>query len=143
MPRRSLHRAVSSLTLVVLVALPLAACGDDATTDSRDFCDSGMEQLSEVEATGAYADEPEEFADAVTELHDGFESIEAPAAIATDWATLSQLFADLDDTLQSIDLSDSDAFSAALSDYSDRADTDEITTASDNISNYFTENCGD
>jgi hypothetical protein len=143
MPRRLVRRAVPSVVLLALVVAPLAACGSGDGTDdeAQDFCDAGEEAFSELEATGALGDDPEAFAAAVTELHEGFASLQPPEEIAADWSTFTAAFGDLDDALQSIDLSDEDAFAQALTDFSEQAESDEITTASDSISTYLSANC--
>lgn len=140
MTRRLVRRAVPSLAALALV-VPLAACSSDGTDEAQDFCDAGEQAFSELDATGALGDDPEAFAQAVSDLHDGFASLDAPDAIAADWSTFTDAFGDLDASLQAIDVTDTDAFAQALTDFSERAESDEITTASDNISTYLSENC--
>ncbi len=141
MTRRLPRRVVQLLAATALV-VPLAACsgGGDAD-DVQAFCDSGEEAFAEVDATGSLSDDPEAFAQQVSDLHEGFDSMDPPADIADDWEVFTQAFGDLDAALQDIDPTDTEAFNQALTDFSEQASSDELTTASDNIGTYLTDNC--
>jgi hypothetical protein len=119
--------------------VPLAACsgGDDVQA----FCDQGEETFAEVDATGALGDDPEAFAQAVTDLHDGFASMDPPEEISAEWGQFTDLFGGLDESLQGIDVTDQEAFLGALTDFSETAGSDDLTEASDTISTFITENC--
>lgn len=133
------HRAWAGLAVAALV-VPLAACsgGDD---DVQAFCDQGEEAIAEVDAAGSLGSDPEAFAQAIADAREGFESVEAPAEIEEDWAVFTSTFGDLDDALQDIDATDQEAFTAALQEFAETANSDDLATAGDNLSTYISENC--
>jgi hypothetical protein len=138
LPRPAVRRVLAGVTLAALV-VPLAACsGED---EVQAFCDQGEEAMAEVDAAGSLGNDPEGFAQAISDARDGFESVEAPEEIAGDWETFTQTFGDLDDALDEIDPTDQEAFTAALSEFAERASSEELSTAGDNLSTYITENC--
>jgi hypothetical protein len=138
LPRPAVRRALAGVALAALV-VPLAACsgGDDVQA----FCDQGEEAMAEVDAAGSLGNDPEAFAQAISDARDGFESVEAPEEIAADWETFTRTFADLDDALDEVDPTDQEAFTAVLSDFAETASSDDLSTAGDNLSTYVTENC--
>jgi hypothetical protein len=138
LPRPAVRRALAGVALAALV-VPLTACsgGDDVQA----FCDQGEEAMAEVDAAGSLGNDPEAFAQAISDARDGFESVEAPEEIAADWETFTQTFADLDDALDEVDPTDQEAFTAVLSEFAETASSDDLSTAGDNLSTYVTENC--
>jgi hypothetical protein len=138
LPRPAVRRALAGVALAALV-VPLAACsgGDDVQA----FCDQGEEAMAEVDAAGSLGNDPEAFAQAISDARDGFESVEAPEEIAADWETFTRTFADLDDALDEVDPTDQEAFTAVLSEFAETASSDDLSTAGDNLSTYVTENC--
>jgi hypothetical protein len=138
LPRPAVRRALAGVALAALV-VPLAACsgGDDVQT----FCDQGEEAMAEVDAAGSLGNDPEAFAQAISDARDGFESVEAPEEIAADWETFTRTFADLDDALDEVDPTDQEAFTGVLSEFAETASSDDLSTAGDNLSTYVTENC--
>ena len=140
LPRPAVRRALPVLAAGAL-ALGLTGCSDDADDTSADFCSQAEEAFARVDATGALGDDPEAFAAAVTEQREGFESIEAPPEIADAWATFTTVFAQLDDALQDVDTTDQEAVSAALAEFSESAEADDLSDASDRIGTYLTESC--
>lgn len=133
------RRTLAGLALAALV-VPLAACsggGDDVQA----FCDQGEDAIAEVDAAGSLGTDPEAFAQAIADAREGFESIDAPAEIEDDWAVFTSTFGDLDDALQDIDPTDQEAFTAALQEFSETADSEDLSTAGDNLSTYISENC--
>ncbi len=139
LPRPAVRRALPVLAAGAL-ALGLTGCsGDDDT--SAGFCSQAEEAFARVDATGALGDDPEAFARAVAEQREGFESIEAPPEIADDWATFTAVFAQLDDALQDVDTTDQEAVAAALAEFSESAEAQDLSDASDRIGTYLTESC--
>lgn len=139
MIRRTRRRSLSVAVLVPSFAL-LAACSSGGD-DVQAFCDGAQESLAGVEATGSLGDDPEAFAAAIAEQRRGFDALEPPAEIAADWDTFTSAFADLDDALQGVDTTDQDAVNQVLTDFSESADSEELSTASDNVGTFLTESC--
>lgn len=123
--------------------LPLAACTGGGQDDATTFCDQGESSLAEIDAAGALSDDPAGFADAVSEISDGFAQADPPSEIADDWRTLGGVFADLDASLQDVDPEDQDAFAAALTDFSEQANSTALADASDRVSTYISTTCTD
>lgn len=137
--RRAARRAVAGAALLGL-ALPLAACsGDDDRVQA--FCSAGEDAMTEITAAGSLSDDPQAFADAIAEARDQFDEVEAPDEIADAWGTFTSTFADLDDALTDIDPTDQEAFTAALQEFAESADSEDLATASDDLSAFTTENC--
>lgn len=134
------RRTLAGLALAALV-VPLAACSGGGEDDVQAFCDQGEEAIAEVDAAGSLGSDPEAFAQAIADAREGFESVSAPAEIEDDWAVFTSTFGDLDDALQDIDATDQEAFTAALQDFAETADSDDLSTAGDNLSTYISENC--
>ena len=133
------RRTLVGLALAGLL-VPLAACsggGDDVQA----FCDQGEEAIAEVDAAGSLGSDPEAFAQAIADAREGFESVEAPSEIEDDWAVFTSTFGDLDDALQEIDATDQEAFTAALQEFAETANSEDLSTAGDNLSSYISENC--
>lgn len=130
------RRALAGASLAV-VLVPLTACSQGG----GGFCDSGEQVLTEVDAAGALSGDPEAFAEAISDVRDGFESVEAPEEVADDWAAFTRVFTDLDDVLQQVDLSDQEAFQAAVTQFVESAESDELSDAGDGLTSYFTEHC--
>ncbi|MEV7973658.1 hypothetical protein [Cellulomonas sp. NPDC089187] len=131
---------LASATACLALLLPLAACtggGDDATT----FCEQSESTLAEVDAAGTLGDDTAGFVDAVSEISDGFTQADPPSEIADDWRTLGGVFADLDEQLQAVDPEDQDAVAAALTGFSEQANSTSLADASDRVSRYIAENC--
>jgi len=136
--RPSRRRALAGVALLALIA-PLAACsGDDGV---QEFCDQGEEAMTEVTASGELSSDPEAFAQAISDARDRFDDVEAPAEVADSWEVFTSTFADLDDALAEIDPTDQEAFTAALQEFAESADSEDLATASDELSAYTTENC--
>jgi hypothetical protein len=137
--RRARHRALAGAALLTL-ALPLAACsGDDDRVQA--FCSAGEDAMTEITAAGSLSEDPQAFADAIAEARDQFEEVDAPEEIADAWSVFTSTFADLDDALTDIDPTDQEAFTAALQDFAESADSEDLATASDDLSAFTTENC--
>lgn len=132
------RRLLAGVALAAL-ALPLAACSGEDQVQA--FCDDGESAIAEIDAAGSLGDDPEAFAEAVADAREGFEGVEAPDEIADDWAVFTRTFGDLDDALQDIDPSDQEAFTAALTEFAETANSDDLSTAGDNLSTYISENC--
>lgn len=142
MTRRTRRRALPAAALLVLVpSIALLAACSGGGDDVQAFCDGAEESLAGIEATGSLGDDPEAFADAISEQRQGFDALEPPAEIADDWATFTGAFADLDDALQAVDTTDQDAVNQVLTDFSESADSEELSTASDNVGTFLTESC--
>ncbi|GIG35981.1 hypothetical protein [Cellulomonas pakistanensis] len=137
--RRAARRAVAGAALLGL-ALPLAACSGDAERVQA-FCDAGEDAMTEITAAGSLSDDPQAFADAISEARDQFDEVEAPDEIADAWGVFTSTFADLDDSLEGIDPADQEAFTAALQEFAESADSEDLATASDDLSAFTTENC--
>ncbi|WP_454050773.1 hypothetical protein [Cellulomonas sp. Marseille-Q8402] len=138
--RPSVRRHAWAGLAVAALVVPLAACsggGDDVQA----FCDQGEDAIAEVDAAGSLGSDPEAFAQAISDAREGFESVEAPAEIEDDWAVFTRTFGDLDDALQDIDATDQEAFTAALQEFAETADSEDLSTAGDNLSTFITENC--
>lgn len=119
--------------------VPLTACsGND---EAQAFCDQAEAAFAEVSASDQLGDDPAEFAQAVSDQSDGFASIEPPSEISGEWGVLTQVYADLDDALSSVDLSDTESYSQVLADFSEMANAEKLTTAFDAIGSYLSENC--
>lgn len=136
-PARS-RQLLSGLALGALL-LPLAACSGGGDTEA--FCQGGEDATAEMTAAGELANDPQAFADAISDARAGFEDLDAPEEIAADWEVFTTTFGELDDSLQEIDPTDQEAFLNALTEFSEQADSDDLTTASDNLSTFFAENC--
>lgn len=133
------HARLGALTAVAALALTLTACsgGDDVQA----FCDSGEAAFGDVDASATDVSDPESFAQTVSDLHDGFAKVDAPDEISDDWDVFESTFGDLDKKLDGIDTSDTEAFTNALTDFSETASSDEFTDASTHITDYINENC--
>lgn len=137
--RRAPRRTAAGAALLAL-AVPLAACsGDDDRVQA--FCSAGEDAMSEITAAGSLSDDPQAFADAIGSARDQFDEVEAPDEIADSWEVFTSTFADLDDALSDIDPSDQEAFTAALQEFAESADSEDLSTASDELSSFTTENC--
>lgn len=136
--RPTARRALTAAALAALV-VPLMACSGDS--EAQAFCDQAEAAFAEFSASDELGDDPAEFAQVVSDQSDGFASIEPPSEISGEWGVLTRVYADLDDALSSIDVSDTEAYSQVLADFSELADTEELTTAFDTIGSYLGENC--
>jgi hypothetical protein len=105
------------------------------------FCSAGEDAMTEITAAGSLSEDPQAFADAIAEARDQFEEVDAPEEIADAWSVFTSTFADLDDALTDIDPTDQEAFTAALQDFAESADSEDLATASDDLSAFTTENC--
>lgn len=133
-PRRSLL-----LVAAAVLTLPLvAACSGD----EPDFCTQGEAAIAQGDATGALIDDPEAFAEGVTEVRKIFDDTDAPDEIADDWGALTDMYDQLDEALRDIDVTDSAAFTAALNDFAEVAGSQELADSSDAVSTYFSAHCG-
>jgi hypothetical protein len=139
-PRRRLPVALVTSVALVPVAALLAACSSEGD-DVQAFCDGAQGSLAGIDATGSLGDDPAAFAAAISEQRQGFDALRPPREIAADWETFTQAFADLDDALQAVDTSDQDAVNQALTEFSASADSEELSTASDNVGTFLTESC--
>jgi hypothetical protein len=141
MTRRA--RSLAVLPVVAALLVPLSACsgGGEDEDAVQEFCDQGEQTFAEVDATGSLGSDPEAFAEAVTNLHEGFVAMDPPAEIAAEWEQIGDLFGQLDDSLQSIDLTDQAAFQAALTEFSETAGSEDATAASDAIGTFLTDSC--
>ena len=119
--------------------VPLAACSGGG--DAQAFCEGGEDAITQIDAAGSLGNDPEAFAAAIGEARDKFEAVEAPDEIADDWQVFTDMFGQLDDALSDIDVTDQEAFTAAISEFSQSADSEDLTTAGDDLSTYITENC--
>jgi hypothetical protein len=136
--RPAARRALAGVALAAL-AVPLAACSGGG--DVQAFCEGGEEATAEMDAAGSLANDPEAFADTVSQVRDSFDELEAPDDIAADWEVFTSTFGDLDDSLSEIDPTDQEAFVGALTEFSENAQSEDLAEASDNLSTYFAENC--
>lgn len=137
---RHLRTRSAALVATAALALTLTACssGGDSVAD---FCESGEQAFADLDTSSASPDDPDAFAQALADLHEGFASVDAPDEIADDWAVFEDAFGGLDEKLQDIDTSDPAAITAALTEFSETASSDELTTASDNVGTFIQENC--
>lgn len=137
--RRAARGALAGAALLALV-VPLAACsGDDDKVQA--FCSAGEDAMTEITAAGSLSDDPAAFADAISDARDQFDEVEAPDDIADSWGVFTSTFAELDDALADIDPTDQEAFTAALQEFAEQADSEDLATASDDLSAFTTENC--
>ncbi|MET0434027.1 MAG: hypothetical protein ABW025_07655 [Cellulomonas sp.] len=138
-PRRAARGALAGAALLALV-VPLAACsGDDDKVQA--FCSAGEDAMTDITAAGSLSDDPQAFADAISDARDQFDEVEAPDDIADSWGVFTSTFAELDDALADIDPTDQEAFTAALQQFAEQADSEDLATASDDLSAFTTENC--
>lgn len=142
MTRRTRRHALTAVAVAVLVPASalLAACSSGGD-DVQAFCDGAQESLAGIDATGSLGDDPEAFAAAISEQRRGFDALQPPEEIAADWEVFTRAFADLDDALQAVDTTDQDAVNQALTEFSESADSEELSTASDNVGTFLTESC--
>lgn len=137
--RRAARGALAGAALLALV-VPLAACsGDDDKVQA--FCSAGEDAMTEITAAGSLSDDPQAFADAIADARDQFDEVEAPDEIADAWGVFTSTFAELDDALADIDPTDQEAFTTALQQFAESADSEDLSTASDDLSAFTTENC--
>lgn len=127
------------LAAAAVLAVPLvAACSGE----EPDFCTQGEAAIAQGDATGSLIDDPEAFAEGVTQVRTIFDDTDAPDEIADDWGALADMYVRLDESLRDIDVTDSAAFTAALNDFAETAGSQELADASDAVSTYFTAHCG-
>ncbi|WP_147795338.1 hypothetical protein [Cellulomonas sp. Y8] len=137
--RRAARGALAGAALLALV-VPLAGCsGDDDKVQA--FCSAGEDAMTEITAAGSLTDDPQAFADAISDARDQFDEVEAPDDIADSWGVFTSTFAELDDALADVDPTDQEAFTAALQQFAEQADSEDLATASDDLSAFTTENC--
>lgn len=132
-----LAHAAAGLVLLI----PLAACSGGGDDEVTTFCDQGESTLAEVDAAGALGDDAAGFADAVSEISQGFADVDPPADIEEDWQTLGGVFADLATSLDGVDPDDQEAFAAALTEFSEQVSSTDLDDASDRVSAYITDHC--
>jgi hypothetical protein len=135
----------------------LAACGGDPETESSpattatagqgeegaaapggaaDFCSraAGIDERVDS-ALGDVQGDPS-LTDAFHEIADDLRGIEAPAAIASDWTAMAAGLDRMAEAFGQVDVTDLDSLEAL-----DRAEGD-LTTVSDNVDRYLSEECG-
>ena len=141
-PRRSAPSAARRALVGVGVAgllVPLAACSGGG--DAEAFCRDGEDAITQIDAAGSLGNDPEAFAAAIGEAREKFEAVRAPDEIVDDWQVFTDMFGQLDDALSDIDVTDQEAFTQALTEFSQSAESEDLTTAGDSLSTYITENC--
>jgi len=129
-------------------AVLLVACGggDGSSTDNADggaaeagngeFCDQAGDIDARVDEALSQVDEGGSVSEAIHASADELRAIEAPEAIATEWAALVDGLDQLADALADLDITDADSV-AALDDIGAR-----LSTAGDKVENYLQDECG-
>jgi hypothetical protein len=119
-----------------------AAAGADASetpaaSGAADFCAQaeGIDQRVEDALAGLDDDDPS-VADAFRQISVELRDIEAPAAISEDWTALSAGLDRMADAFADLDITDLDSLDSL-----DQAEGD-LTTASDHVDQYLSDECG-
>ena len=134
--RRSTKNLIATSTLAVVLAGALTACsGGGGSVEA--FCEDGKALTDGSAMSDLDSSDPEAAKAAFADLVDQVKDIDAPDEIKGDWDTLVTAFEGLNDGFQDADADDPEALAQVFSDFN----TDEVQTASDNVSAYTDENC--
>lgn len=160
---RGLERAGAAAALMVVM---LAGCGggdddpaaetsaptavptEDTSTDAAngDFCAEVEDIKSQLENLNSLPDmsDPAEAVQTLEEAVDALRSVDPPAEIAEDWATVTDAFQSVVTGLRDLDVSDSEALARQLEDLVDQMEQQSaaIDEAGTNIDQYVSEECG-
>ena len=152
--KRTMHRGLTGCRAGVAgaaAAVLLVACGggDGSSTDnaggsaadagnaaSGEFCDQAGDIDARVDEALSQLDEGGSVSEAIHASADELRAIEAPEAIATEWAALVDGLDQIADALADLDITDADSV-AALDEIGTR-----LSTAGDKVDNYLQDECG-
>lgn len=133
--RRNTKTLLATSTVAIVLAGALTGCSSGGSVEA--FCEDGK-ALSDGSAFDELDNsDPEAAKSAFADLVDQVKDIDAPDDIKGDWDTLVSAFEGLNDGFQDTDASDPEALAAVFEDFN----TEEVQTASDNVSAYTDENC--
>lgn len=127
---------------------PTAVSTEDTSTDaaSGDFCAEVEDIKSQLENLNSLPDmsDPAEAVQTLEEAVDALRSVDPPAEIAEDWATVTDAFQSVVTGLRDLDVSDPEALTRQLEDLVDQMEQQSaaIDEAGTNIDQYLSEECG-
>jgi hypothetical protein len=110
--------------------------GAAATAGAADFCSQAAGVDERVDSALADVQGDPSLTDAFHEMADDLRGIEAPAAIASDWNAMVAGLDRMADAFGQVDVTDLDSLEAL-----DQAEGD-LTTASDNVDQFLSDECG-
>ena len=110
--------------------------GAAAPDETADFCSTAAGIDERVDSALSDVEGDPSLTDAFHEMADDLRRIEAPAAIASDWNAMVAGLDRMADAFGQVDVTDLDTLEAL-----DQAEGD-LTTASDNVDRYLSDECG-
>jgi hypothetical protein len=117
-------------------AAPPAAAQSEEGTATDDFCAQATGIDERVDSALADLEGDVSLTDAFRQIADDLRTIEAPAAIASDWAALAAGLDRMADAFGQVDITDLDSLEAL-----EQAEGD-LSTAGDSVDDYLRDECG-
>jgi hypothetical protein len=137
---------------IAIAGLAIAGLGSDGdghvsvanVVSNAKFCAADVQLTKEMTAVGTPdPNDPSAYVDGITKAADDLDAVKPPAAIASDWATMTHFFDEIATPLSKVDKSDPDAVSGALADIAPQLQKDlpGLETAGGNIDAYAQKIC--
>jgi hypothetical protein len=130
------------VTVVLVAAFVVAACGDDSGGSVEAFCESAQEFADTDDFLDAAS--PEEFSAGLAEAREVINSLadDAPSEISDDAETLAKILRELIGSLADIDPTDQAAVEAAFAPYFDADADPEFAAAVERVNEFALAECG-
>jgi hypothetical protein len=115
---------------------PAAAQSEEGTATTDEFCAQAAGVDERVDSALADVEGDPSLSDAFRKIADDLRTIEAPAAIASDWEAMAAGLDRMADAFGQVDITDLDSLQAL-----EQAEGD-LTTVGDNVDDYLRDECG-
>ena len=130
------------VTVALVAAFVVAACGDDSGGSVEAFCESAQEFADTDDFLDAA--NPEDFAAGLEEAREVINALadDAPSEISDDAETVVKIFGELIDSLADIDPTDQAAVEAAFAPFFDADADPEFAAAVERVNEFTLAECG-